>query len=104
MKQRKTKKKVDKEQTYDYEEDFLFGKAEEDDVKLNFKTKELIKDDFLENLDKMTKEDSKPQSSNYFDLQNKKKDKNFIENKEVKDLDKQYIKYNKLSNLLIYLG
>jgi len=96
MAQRKSKKSIKKfpnnNHKYDYEEDFLYIKEEDDnDVKLNFKTKKQIKDEFLESLENIPKEHKKEKAKNpsRFELKNKKKNNFLIENNDKKDLDKQ---------------
>ncbi len=84
---------------FDYEEDFLYLKEnyDDDDVKINFKTKKEINDEFLASFEKLPKEhkqkNEKSQNYNKFESQNnnnKHKNKILIDNKNnVKDLDKQ---------------
>jgi hypothetical protein len=86
-------------QKFNYEEDFLYEKENFDDgdVKINFKTKKEINDEFLASFEKLPKEqkqkNEKSQNLNKFETQNnnnKNKNKFLIDNKSnVKDLDKQ---------------
>lgn len=91
MNKRSTNKKFNAKNDIDnlYDEDFLL-KDDDNEVKLDLRTKANIKDEFLESLDKLPKEQNheKPLTARN-DIQNRKKDNFFIENKEVKDLDKQ---------------